>query len=549
MLEQISDPTSILQPPLVSEGALSLDQADSQRDSNEEQEPSLREPNHVEPERDLISFDHSIILAADHEASTSEGLASQYSQPTVDDLLFSSPAQTFQALGTPERHQAQPAPITNLLQTPNIDTPRRRSPRLSALPPPKSVEQFRQEEITSTISAMSTSAIASPSRKRRRDDGEKLIRLTPSPVKVAWSLDSDVSESDSQTPIKKERRERKRFKEDSDDVHPRLAGSLSPDSAQILSSLVLPVQVENRSNAEDRSNSEMSIKSLPANHDSIADTGFNQPQTSICSTESSKSGPKRPIVPSTPRSSASRTLSSSPMKYTLSIASDDPNRTPARRVPIFMPPGSSNISAMPRSLNLAGSSVSHTPVFSRPLLHNPDRSPARRVPMPGIALREQGKRDKVTLPRSALDPRQLEASGANFKPGTSSKLAMKDAPAPKPAPSTASILSPNSDLPPTGDSARGKGSTDNLPKAKSRIPRVGSIAKPTSSNRSSKLPMPSSKRVARTPHLVRINSSLQLNSSQILSVPRYHRPKNAKMDLRFSPTLLAARKTRLMKST
>ena len=85
------------------------------RQSNATPESSLRKLGAVEAERDLISFDHSVILPIDDKPSTPPGQTSPHLRPTVDDLLFFSPAQTTRELGTPENRLARTESATNLV--------------------------------------------------------------------------------------------------------------------------------------------------------------------------------------------------------------------------------------------------------------------------------------------------------------------------------------------------------------------------------------------------------------------------------------------------
>lgn len=420
-------------------------------------------------EQDLILFDQSVIIPNEQDSSVAEAQVSHQLQPTVDDLLFSSP--------TPALVQEDNVG-TKLLQTPNAEILRRRSPRLSSVPLPVG---HKQEGVQFTPKDDTPSR----SRKRRREDGEKLIRLTPSPVKIMWPSDAETSNDETKTLIVRQRRERKRFRKGEDsDMGLCLAGSLSPDSADILSGLVFPAPEEKTTT--NKSPPISSSESLGKKDD---ETELKSKQSPfLSSTPSVTQDLQRPstpqVGPSASRESVLTPFTFSPTKLALSIATDEPNRTPARRVPIFVPPGTSDNRIASRSINFPP--ITNTPVFTRPPPNDPNRSPARRVPVAAVHVPHKvGDREEMSPHRTATkSPKgDLQKSTKNL-----TKIIVKDK-RPK-------AVQGSSTLPMPSGSAGNRADTK---PSSSRIPRANSSAKPNSHIRISKLAAHSSKKGASFP--------------------------------------------------
>lgn len=168
-------------------------------------------------------------------------------------------------------------------------------------------------------------------------------------------------------------------KEVNPNSHQRL-DSLSPHSTNVLAGLCQPTQ--------STSSIEQTIlpaESLRINHPPA--TPPRTPTPSVTRPDFSRTSVQRPIIAPTPvRANSSRKLNS-PAKFSLEV--DDIYRTPAQRVPIetALARGTSSFQ---RTVQLStGSDQSRpgrfltlrAPVFTRPALDDPSRSPAKRIPI------------------------------------------------------------------------------------------------------------------------------------------------------------------------
>lgn len=140
------------------------------------------------------------------------------------------------------------------------------------------------------------------------------------------------------------------------------------------------------------------------------------------------------MVNTPPRSPQSHrfTFSRSPMKISLEPASNDPARTPARRVPVTESLRASHFSLNgPHTPSFGQSSLRiHTPVFTRPATDNPNRSPARRIPITeamGMIRHDEGPSSvpqgrTSPRPRSRTTPADPHIHMPRPRPGKSSSI-------------------------------------------------------------------------------------------------------------------------------
>ncbi|KAH7916067.1 hypothetical protein BJ138DRAFT_1053698 [Hygrophoropsis aurantiaca] len=161
----------------------------------------------------------------------------------------------------------------------------------------------------------------------------------------------------------------------------RELGSLSPESASVLARLVPTTQ----------STAPTTTPSPSIPHTEIERTQTSTPQKASTSNISHpnllKATIQRPPVPLTPmRLTANFRNPSSPLKFSFTV--EDTARTPARRVPIVNAIPSSILSSQKtaqlsaRGDNIGQLGLGRTPVFTRPALDVPSRSPAKRIPVP-----------------------------------------------------------------------------------------------------------------------------------------------------------------------
>ncbi|KAG0707786.1 hypothetical protein DFH29DRAFT_895353 [Suillus ampliporus] len=250
-------------------------------------------------------------------------------------------------------------------------SPVRRSARLSGTPRPTHAQQLSE---TPKLKGKSRATTLAP-------EGETPIMLDE---QTAVHSNADPGPDIQRSAGEKERRRsRKRGlngKPDTPNLQREL-GSLSPQSADVLTRL-LPSQrstplPEGQSSQPQR---ELSFGSLDPPLLTPQRPKFNSqhPNFSLTSVQ-------RPLVvaPTPVRPNGGLPGSSSPLKFSLTV--DDASRTPARRVPIqnaFVQSSASSQNAMLLSGKRDASvrlMSTRGPVFSRPALDDPSRSPAKRI--------------------------------------------------------------------------------------------------------------------------------------------------------------------------
>ncbi|KLO18603.1 hypothetical protein SCHPADRAFT_116308 [Schizopora paradoxa] len=482
---------------------------------------------------DLISFDKTVVLSSppvDAPVIHSPSPRSlTVSMPSVDDLLCSSPlneddnkAERSETLELPERS----SPI-----------PRRRSPRLSVLPSQSAIPPQQ---------LLDPSRARTPERSRSRSPtGKKRLRNGDDKSMGNWSSaesGSDDERSRSVSPSPGKRRSKKRIKVDEDndasskDI--KLGESLSPESAQILSSLMTPkvttASPVMENTTPDRLPPATDWEATPVPESiSVKIPKSPSPVHEPTPTQQQFSSVQRPppgaIIhnPTTPIRGGlgTRTLLSagSPVKLTLTPAAENPNRTPARRVPVFTAQDQSSSSgqpSLPPGSRALAPGVMYTPVFSRPPIDSPSRSPARRipvteamssdvhkrprspsfqvqrppVPVPAASLTENGVEtpkqpetisDDIDMNDTIIIPRKFPSTSSSSNSSIGSSRSVSSGPSKEPpsiaAPSISAIPSPS------------KKSISGSSQSDSRIPRIGAAPKTALLARSSRLPMPSTR--------------------------------------------------------
>lgn len=268
-------------------------------------------------------------------------------------------------------HPSFPSPLVTTSGAPDITkeharTPMRRSARLSGTPRPTHAQQLSE---TPKINGKSNITTLAPEEEMRDEQTADHGDADPCP-----DIQGLVEE-------KERRRSRRRGlngKHDTPNLQREL-GSLSPQSADVLTRL-LPSErstplPEGQYSLPQR---ELSFVSLdpPLLTPQRPKSNSRQPNSPLATVQ-------RPLVAPTPIRPNGGIGSSSHLKFSLTV--DDASRTPARRVPIqdaFMQGFASSQNAMllsakrdaaTRSVGIRG------PVFSRPALDDPSRSPAKRV--------------------------------------------------------------------------------------------------------------------------------------------------------------------------
>ncbi|KAI5124553.1 hypothetical protein M0805_003075 [Coniferiporia weirii] len=462
--------------------------------------PEVPQPG-VEP--DLISFDRPVlILSSDehvdiHAPSPRHG---QKPQQTVDDLLFSSPVHPI--LPTVGHHMNSASPA-NLSPAPGPSTPRRRSLRLNALTSNQVEGRLLTPEVMYT--AQSPYTDAAQGRKRNRDGTEKStphLLLTPSKVDRPFDSDALESESDKMySPSRKSKRDGKRAKKGdevaNDMLNLQLAESIPPGSER----MQLTPSTADQDAPTPCSGAQMDAPRMPFSADLVtvsnaADQGpdpscLDSPQSSAHSTAQRPPpgliAPQTLVQSSTLPGGMSLLTSNSPVKL-ISASATDPNRTPARRVPFFTSrdPSRANTDSFIQSDGLRiFSAVNRTPVFSRPPTDSRDRSPARRVLVSEIV----DKKAINCLNASAIshcpestgtEPGSAVVKGRPDTSDSSSNKTITRATLIRP-PSKKTFLAP----PLSGSSSRitapARTTKSTSSQGGSRIPRIGSLSKPTSS--------------------------------------------------------------------
>lgn len=367
---------------------------------------------------DLISFDKTVVLSSppnDENTILSPSPRSlTVPMPSIDDMLCSSPLHE-------ETNNAQMAETLLALPERSSPIPHRRSPRLSSLPPQQLLDPERAR---------------TPERSRSRSPtGKKRLRNGDDKCMSDWSAADSGSDDEgrSVSPSPGKRRNKKRIKVDADEdgtmKELQLGESLSPQSAQILFTLmtpkITPASPVTDVEMPDRLPLTTDWTTTPIPESTFAAiTKSPSPSAEPTPTQQQISSVQRPppgaIVhnPSTPVRGGlgTRTLLSagSPVKLTLTPAPENPNRTPARRVPIFTAPETSSSAAqptLPPGSRVLAPGVVFTPVFSRPV-DSPSRSPARRIPVTEVMSSDVHRRSRspsfqVQRPPTAALPRSV----------------------------------------------------------------------------------------------------------------------------------------------
>ncbi|KAG1756805.1 uncharacterized protein EDB91DRAFT_1076736 [Suillus paluster] len=274
---------------------------------------------------------------------------------------------------------SSPSPLVATCATPDILKERarssvRRSARLSGTPRPNQITHAQQLSETPKLKGKSRAIMLAP-------EGEKPI--APDEQMVVRGNADPYPDIQRSTEDKERRRSRKRGlngKTDTPNLQREL-GSLSPQSADVLTRL-LPSQrstplPEGQSSQPQR---ELSFGSLdpPLLTPQRPKLNSQHPNFSLATVQ-------RPLVvaPTPVRPNGGLPGSSSHLKFSLTV--DDASRTPARRVPIqdvFVQGSASSQNVMllsakrDTSTRLMGT---RGPVFSRPALDDPSRSPAKRI--------------------------------------------------------------------------------------------------------------------------------------------------------------------------
>lgn len=156
--------------------------------------------------------------------------------------------------------------------------------------------------------------------------------------------------------------------------------SLSPHSTNVLAGLCLP------SESTSSVGQTLPVDSIPIQH--LPTTPSRTPRHSVMHPDFSRSTVQRPVIAPTPvrTNNSARKLNSS-AKFPFEV--DDVYRTPARRVPVETALARETSSFQKRVQVATGSDqpqlgrflTIRTPVFTRPALDDPSRSPAKRVPV------------------------------------------------------------------------------------------------------------------------------------------------------------------------
>ncbi|KAJ6596871.1 hypothetical protein DFH09DRAFT_1132965 [Mycena vulgaris] len=338
------------------------------------------------PQPDLISFDSfstSADLLSTHPIASTSFIPPNTHTPSVDELLSSwSPStrdipDVEDADSTPEAAEeravadalifrdakdsassASPQEITADTQTSDGDapqTPLRRStrPRRSGTPHAHLVPIPSSDEEDSPTRAQLTPSVAL-TKKKRRNGKERDMHENSGDVAKGMSL----SEEDWETKRRKERGERKQAMANGTPqaLLQRQLGSLSPGSATLLTQLLTPSRPSPVREEGEQQQPPFSFSVFPA------------PTTPARRTSPIRSSPVRHAKPRSPNRIQFQTPSL-----------NDPNRTPARRIPVEQAVARGQISpqkgAQLLTNNLDVGTVSRTPVFHIP----PQDSPARRV--------------------------------------------------------------------------------------------------------------------------------------------------------------------------
>lgn len=388
------------------ERALSQEPPQHQVSYNQNSPPQDSAGNIFQP--DLISFESCSAPVKTAESSTEGrpcGSPIQTLSSSVDDLLSQSPehpsvipaprvdgveqsnsSDSLNKLpqGCPPAdmesrpsHSSFPSPLVVTSSTPDVTEeharlPVRRSARLSGTPRPNQTTHTQQPPETPKLKGKSKATTTAPEGNVPLMRDEQTVDCDPYP-----DIQGLVED-------KERRRSRRRALNGKYDTTPnfqRELGSLSPQSADVLTRL-LPSErstplPEGQYSLPQR---EISLVSLdpPLLTPQRPKSDSQQPNYPLATAQ-------RPLVvaPTPIRPNGNLLGSSSHLKFSLTV--DDASRTPARRVPIqaaFVQGSASSQNTMLLSAKRDASTRlvgMRGPVFSRPALDDPSRSPAKRI--------------------------------------------------------------------------------------------------------------------------------------------------------------------------
>lgn len=387
------------------ERALSQEPPQHQVSYNQNSPPQDSAGNISQP--DLISFESCSALVKTAESSTERrpcGSPIQTLSSSVDDLLSQSPehpsvipcprvdgversnsSDSLNKLpqGCPPAdmesrppRSSSPSPLVATSSAPDVTEeharlPVRRSARLSGTPRPNQTTHTQQPPETPKLKGKSKAATTAPEGNVPLMRDEQTVDHDPYP-----DIQGLVED-------KERRRSRRRALNGKYDTpnFQRELGSLSPQSADVLTRL-LPSErstplPEGQYSLPQR---EISLVSLdpPLLTPQRPKSDSQQPNYPLATVQ-------RPLVvaPTPIRPNGNLLGSSSHLKFSLTV--DDASRTPARRVPIqgaFVQGSASSQNTMLLSAKRDASTRlvgMRGPVFSRPALDDPSRSPAKRI--------------------------------------------------------------------------------------------------------------------------------------------------------------------------
>jgi hypothetical protein len=394
------------------ERALSPEPPQRQASCDQNSPPQDSAGNISQP--DLISFESCSTLVKTVESSAEgppRGSPIQTLSSSVDDLLSQSPEHP-SVIPTPPRvdgleqsnssdslnklpqgraqagvesrppHPSFLSPLVATSAAPDVTkeharSPVRRSARLSGTPRPNQTTHAQQHSETPKFQGKSKVTILAP-------EGEIPLMRDEQTVDHG---DADLYPDIHRLVEEKERRRSRRRglngKHDTTNLQREL-GSLSPQSADVLTRLLPSERSTPFTEGQDSvPQHELPFVSLdpPLLTPQRPKSNYQQPNSPLATVQ-------RPLVvaPTPIRLNGSLLGSSSHLKFSLTI--DDASRTPARRVPIqdaFVQGSASSQNTMLLSAKRDASTRlvgMRGPVFSRPALDDPSRSPAKRIPIP-----------------------------------------------------------------------------------------------------------------------------------------------------------------------
>lgn len=468
---------------------------------------------HSEPY--LISLEDSVLLPSEQTALASPPAPANRPQETVDDLLFSPfPRQLSNySIGCSIQSDSQPMGTLSPLVP---STPRRRSPRLSALPASQPIDYLTSpERKTKAPSPRSPSGL---SRKRLRNGMEKFGANSPASLNVELPIASDGADSDggSYGPSRKVKRSRKRIKRENEIAEEmkslQLAESLSPESARILTTLMTPTKTLSVSPQDIYKDTPIDAipgaagQPLESNQQPI-DT-FDHSLFNIQRTSSESDQLSTPVANCEGRNLLPPT---SPVKLILTPAIEESDSVSQSHAPPHSPQGPTRPPQGPIALfaRKIAPGVVYSPVFSRPPIGSPERTPARRIPVSEAIKQDMNGCVKNSI-SSGISSAGCSLETTNEQPLVNESVTIvSDQPSydshqlnlasqnqPVSAPQ---LLGSSSNYFSKATSSKQKISTTS--QMSTRIPRVGAASKSTAMPLTSKLPLPSSRKlkVSRVP--------------------------------------------------